>query len=105
MSMTEFRRSILLHSLGLEQAPAGLPCRNYFNSDEAGNDFNACMALVEMGFMRQGRTAEGPSIYFHATVEGVQAAVGLRIPMSAIKSWMKTGKWSEEFQPTEANQS
>lgn len=96
--MTEFRRTILLETLGIEGATAGLPSQNYFVADEAGNDFNGCMALVELGLMRRGEMADGSSVYFHATTEGIQAAIGLRVPKSAIKAWIKTGNWPNEPQ-------
>lgn len=91
--MTPEQKEILVHALGLDMVPRGMPCRNYFNVELSGKTFDACAELESMGLMRRGKTIPGPSIYFYATAEGVQRAVGLMVPIAEIEEWMKTSVW------------
>jgi hypothetical protein len=93
--MTASQRDVLLHTLGLNMTPKGLPHRNYFNATPGDSDHADCLSLAAAGLMRRGSTAEGGSVYFYATAEGVQAAVGLRMPRERIEAWLKTGKWTK----------
>lgn len=72
MQVTEEQRGVLLHALGLtRQAEA---YRNHYAA-EPGDE--TCNALVEAGYMREGREIEGGLVYYHVTEEGRRVAYGL----------------------------
>jgi hypothetical protein len=73
--VTNNQRSILRHTLGLDNLPAdGLPSRNVFNAAPGDYGWRDLEALVGQGLMRRGREVPGGSFNFHATEEGKRAA-------------------------------
>lgn len=53
--LTEKHLRILQHALGLDHAP--MPYRNYYAAPQGSDNYAACCALVDMGFMACGLSA------------------------------------------------